>query len=64
MVFSTGSGVDLQNKQAMGKVGGSAIRIAKSHILGRSGEPFILPTDEEVLYCLQMRRSQDRKSVV
>jgi hypothetical protein len=48
MVFSTGAGVDLQNKRAMGKVGRSAIRIAKSHILGRSGEPVILPADEEV----------------
>jgi hypothetical protein len=48
MVFSTGAGVDLQNKQAMGKVGRSAIRIAKSHILGRSGEPVIPPADEEV----------------
>ena len=48
MVFSTCARVDLQNKRAMRKVGGSAIRIAKSHILGRSGEPVILPADEEV----------------
>jgi hypothetical protein len=48
MVFSTGAGVDLQNKLAIGKVGGSAIRIAKSHILGKSGEPAILPSNEDI----------------
>ena len=48
MVFSTGAGADLQNKQAMGKVAGPQFVSQKATFsVGQANQ----------LYCLQMRRS-------